>query len=133
MMLGHKSVECPACSLAVTISRSVFRLDFHCPHCGAALKAAPIYLRILVLLSVLIGYVLAWGIGIYGPRACFGVPWGFYLFWMPIGFLVLSLLVRVAPYVVCPPLVLRHPFDSHLTTMHLSSDPKDDHPPDEEA
>ena len=127
MMFNRKSAACPGCSSAVEISKSFFGLDYRCPHCGAALKVSPLYLRILVLFSVLVGYVLAWGIGIYSPRACFGVPWGFYLFWMPIGFLVLSFLVRVAPFLVCPTLVLRHPFESHLTTMNLTSDPKDDH------
>jgi hypothetical protein len=127
MMFKRRSAACPVCSAAVEISKSFFGLDSRCRHCGAALKVSPLYLRILVLFSVVVGYVLAWGIGTYGPRACFGVPWGFYLFWMPLGFLVLSFLVRVAPFLVCPTLVLRHPFESHLTTMNLSSDPKDDH------
>ena len=125
-MAFFRTVACPACSSPVGISRSVFRLDFQCPHCGAALKVSPLYLRILGVFSVLVGYVLAWKIGIYGPRACFGIPWGFYLLWMPIGFLVLSLLVRIAPFLVRPTLVPRRSFESHLTTLNLSPDPKDD-------
>lgn len=81
----------------------------------------------LVLFSVVVGYALAWKVGTYGPRACFGIPCFFYLLCIPIGFLVLSFLVRVVPFLVCPALVLRHPFESHLTTMNLTPNPKDDH------
>jgi hypothetical protein len=133
MMVNPKSVACPVCSVAIELSRSVFLLDFRCPHCGAALKVSPLYTRIQVLFSVLVGYVLAWKIGTYGPRACGGIPWGFYLLWIPIGFVFLSILIRTVPFLVRPTLVLRRPFESHLTTMNLTSDPKDDHPPDEDA
>jgi hypothetical protein len=127
MMFDRKSVACPVCTGAVEISKSLFGLDFRCPHCGAGLKVSPLYGRILALFSVLIGYALAWKIGTYGPRACFGIPWGFYLLWIPIGFVVLSLLIRIVPFLVRPTLVPRQRFESHLTTMNLSSDPKHDH------
>jgi predicted RNA-binding Zn-ribbon protein involved in translation (DUF1610 family) len=133
MMVNHKSVACPVCSVAIELSRSVFLLDFRCPHCGAALKVATLYMRIQVIFSGLVGYILAWKIGIYGPRACGGIPWGFYLLGLPIGFLVLWILSRTVPFLVRPTLVPRQRFESHLTTMNLSSDPKDDHPPDEGA
>jgi hypothetical protein len=124
MMFDRGSVPCLACSIPVEISRSVFGLDFKCPHCGEALQVSPLYGRILVAFSVLVGYALAWEIGSYGPRACFGIPWGFYLLWMPIGFLVLSLLIRIAPFGVKPALVLRPPFAVCLTSLNLSSGPK---------
>jgi predicted RNA-binding Zn-ribbon protein involved in translation (DUF1610 family) len=133
MMFDRKSVACPVCSAAVEISKSFFGLDFRCPHCGAELKVSPQYTRVLGIVSVLVGYVLAWKIGTYGPRACGGIPWGFYLLWIPIGFVFLSILIRTVPFLIRPTLVLRRPFESHLTTMNLSSDPKDDHPPDEKA
>ena len=126
-MFNRKSATCPVCSGAVKISKSFFGLDYRCPHCSTALKVSPLYLRILVLISAVVGYVLTWLIGMYGPPACFVVPWGVYLFWMPIGFLALSFLVRVAPFLVWPTLLPRHPFENHLTTMNLTSDPKDDH------
>ena len=102
-----------------------FRQDFRCPHCGAALKASVFYSRVLVVISGLAGYVLAWEIGIQGPRVCFGIPLGFYLLWMPIGFLVLMLLVRVAPFLVPPGLFPRRPFESHLITLNLSPGAED--------
>jgi hypothetical protein len=125
-MFHRGSVPCPTCSIPVEISRSVFRLDFQCPHCGAALRVSLFYLRVLGVFSVLAGYVLAWEIGIHGPRACFGIPWGFYLLWMPIGFLVLMLLVRIAPFLVKPTLVPRSPFDVYLTSLNLSPGSNDD-------
>jgi hypothetical protein len=122
MMFDHRSVACPSCSNPVKITRSIFR--FRCPHCDASLEVSALYTRSIVLLSVLLGYAFAWEIGTLGPRFCFGVPWGFLLFWAPIGFLVLTLLVRIAPFLVKPKLVLRRPNDG--TTLNLTSAPKDD-------
>src|SRR5208282_219985 len=97
------SATCPACSRSVKVSKSVFRSDFHCQYCDAPLSVSPLYARLIYLICVLLGYFLAWEIGIHGPRSCFfGVPWGFYLLWMPIGFLALMLLVRIAPFLVRP-------------------------------
>jgi hypothetical protein len=126
MMFDRGSVSCPACTKPVKVSRSVFRLDFRCPHCGAKLKVSPLYGRLVVLLGVLLGYTLAWEVGIHGPRACFGIPWGFYLLCLPFAFLVLTLVCRIAPFLVRPTLVPRRPFESHLTTLNLTPDPKDD-------
>ena len=126
MIFDRKSVTCPACSIAVPFVRSVFRMDFQCPHCGAALKVSPLFMRILGLISVLVGYVLAWRIGSFGPQICFGIPLGFYLLWIPIGFLMLMFLVRIIPFLVSPTLVLRKPFESHLTSLDLSHGPRDD-------
>jgi hypothetical protein len=126
MMFNHKSVACPVCSAAVEISKSFFGLDFRCPHCGALLKVSPLYGRMLVVFSGLVGYTLAWKIGTYGPRACGGIPWGFYLLWIPIGFVFLSILIRTVPFLVRPTLVPRQRFESHLTTLNLSPGPKDD-------
>ena len=126
MMFDRKSMVCPACSIAVEISRSIFRLDFRCPHCGATLKVSPLYTRLVVMLGVLLGYALAWEVGIHGPRSCFGIPWGFYLLCLPFAFLVLTIVCRIAPFLVRPTLVPRQLFDSHLTTLNISPDPKDD-------
>ncbi len=134
MMFDRKSVACPACSVAIEISRSMFLLDFRCPHCGAGLKVSPLYMRVVVLLGVLLGYTLAWKIGSLSSKSCFfGIPSWFYLLCLPITILILPFVTRIAPFLVRLSLVLRHPFESHLTTMNLASDPKDDHPPDEKA
>jgi hypothetical protein len=120
------SVACPICSHRAEISRSIFRSDFQCQHCRAPLQVSQVYWRVLGLLSVLAGYVLAWEIGIRGPRLCGIIPWGFLLLWAPIGFIVLMLLVRIAPFVVKPTLIPRRPFESHVTTLNLTPGPKDD-------
>src|SRR5271165_4182246 len=101
MIFDRGSVPCPGCSTPIELSRSAFRLDFQCPHCDAALQVSPLYARSVVLLGFLVGYALAWEVGIHGPRSCFfGVPWGFYLLCVPFAFLVLTVLVRVVPYLV---------------------------------
>lgn len=123
MQFDYKSIACPACSSPVALTRSVFRSDFRCPHCDAELVVSPLYTRLLVLLSVLFGYALAWEIGSLGPRSCFfNIPWWFFVLWIPIGFLVLTLLVRVAPFIVRPALVLRQ--SNHTTTLNLTSESK---------
>lgn len=120
------SVACPVCLRRVEVSLSIFRSDFQCKSCGAPLEVSLIYWRMLGLISVLAGYALAWGIGIRGPRLCGIIPWGFLLLWMPIGFLVLMLLIRIAPYLVRPSIVLRRQFESYLTTLDLSAGPVDE-------
>jgi hypothetical protein len=126
-MIDRGSVPCPACSIPIEVSRSIFRLDFQCPHCGTALRVSLLYTRVLGLISVLLGYALSWELTIPNLRYFFsGIPWAFYLLWMPIGFLVLVLLVRIAPFVVKPALVLRPPFDVYLTSLNLSSGPNHD-------
>jgi hypothetical protein len=125
MSLNAKSLgTCPVCSHPVEMSKAVFSADFQCPHCGAPLKVSLLYWRILGFISVLAGYALAWEIGLYGPRVCGGIPLGFFLLWIPIGLLVSMLLLRIAPYLVRPTLVRRRPFESHLTTLNLSSGPE---------
>ncbi len=122
-----RTVACPACSSLVVVSRSIFRLDFQCPHCDAALKVSPLYTRLVVLLGFFLGYALAWKVGMLGPPSCFfGVPWLFFLLCVPFAFLVLLPLVRIAPFLVRPTLVPRQSFESHLTTLNLSPGPKDD-------
>ncbi len=69
---------CPECSHELPISKSVFSQSFRCEHCGAALKISPLYTRLIVLLSVLLGYGLAWKIGIGSFQIFFwGVTWVF--------------------------------------------------------
>jgi len=120
------SGRCPICLHELPISKAVFSADFRCERCGSRLEVSTLYWRILGLLSVVSGYILAWEIGIHGPRLCGVIPWGFLLLWMPIGFLALMLLVRIAPYLVKPTFVKRRTFESHLTMLNLSSDEKDD-------
>ena len=81
----------------------------------------------VVLVGVILGYSLAWEAGIRGPVSRFlVVPFGFILLSIPLAFLVLMLLLRIAPFLVPPTLVIRGPVASYLTTLNLSSGPKDD-------
>ena len=116
---------CPICSHPVEISKKVFAADFQCGHCGAPLRVSTLYGRTLGLIGVLLGYSLAWKLG-NGNMVVFfwGVTWRFLLLCLPLSFLVLSFLVRIAPYLVKPTLVLRRTFESHLTTLNLSSGPE---------
>ena len=75
-----------------------------------------LYLRSLVLLSVLIGFVLTWQLG---------GPWAILLLYLPVGFVVLTVLVRIVPLIVHPPLVLRRS-TNYLTTLDLTHSPNVD-------
>ncbi len=119
------SAACPACSGSVEISRSIFRDDFRCPHCGVALGVSALYTRLLVLFSILLAVALVWGVVIRGVPSCLVcLPTGFLVLGIPIGFLLLTLLVRIAPFLVKPTLVLRQHY--HLTSLNLTAKPKDD-------
>jgi hypothetical protein len=121
----RRTVPCPACSKALEVSRLVFLLDFACCHCGVALKVSLLYSRSLVGLSVLLGYALAWEASrIFPPSFLFGIPTLFLVLWVPLGYLSGVVLVRVAPFLVTPKLVLEWP--SEFTTLSLTSRPKDD-------
>lgn len=114
---------CPICSHPVEISKKVFAADFQCGHCGAPLRVSTLYMRTLVLTGLLLGYSLAWKMGTGSMVVFFwGITWRFLLLCLPLSFLILSFLVRIAPYLVKPPLVLRHNFESPFTTLRLSDD-----------
>jgi hypothetical protein len=122
----RRTVPCPACSKALEVSRLVFLPNFACRHCGVVLKVSLLYLRSLGVLSVLLGYALAWEASrIFPPFYLFGIPTLFLVLWVPIGYLSLIVLVRVVPFLVRPKLVIEWP--SEFTTLGLTSRPKD-HP-----
>jgi hypothetical protein len=90
-----------------------------------ALKVSLAYLRSLGVLSVLLGYALAWEASrIFPPSYLFGIPTLFLVLWAPIGYLSLVVLVRVVPFLVKPKLVLEWP--SEFTTLNLTTKPKGD-------
>lgn len=116
-------MTCPACSQPIEYSRSIFRPEFRCPKCGEAVIASPLYTRSIVLLSLVVGFVLTWQLG--GPRECvFGIiPWRALFLYLPAGFLVLTVLVRIVPFLVRPTLVLAQSV-AYLTTLDLKPAPK---------
>lgn len=127
------SVACPSCSGTITrsstlvLTRQILRSDFRCPHCGVALQFPVWYMRSLVLLGLVIGFVLTWQLG--GPRDwVFGIiPWAALLLYLPVGFLVLTVLVRIVPVFARPALILRPPH-AHMTTLNLAAPEKTDPP-----
>jgi len=82
------------------------------------------YTRFLVVLSLLVGFAIGWRIGQFGPMDCiFGIPWTAYVLFLPLGFIVLTFLVRIAPLLINPPIVLNPP-PKYLTTLNLVSGAK---------
>ncbi len=110
---------CPSCSGAIAVSKSLFSLDLRCPTCSVALRVAKRYTRTLVILSLVVAFALSWQIG--GLRECvFGiVPWAALIFYVPVGFLILIVLVRFAPLLVRPSLELR-PKHEGITVLNLT-------------
>jgi hypothetical protein len=87
-----------------------------------ALRPRKLYTSSIVLLSFLLGFALSWQIG--GLRECvFGiVRWAALLFYLPVGFVLLTVLVRFVPYLVSPNLVVARRQDQ-ITTLDLTGRP----------
>src|SRR6185437_11443075 len=113
---------CPVCAHPVEMSGSVFRSDLQCGNCGELLRVSSLYLRTVAILGMLLGYSVAWKLG-EGSFVIFfwGITFKFLLLCLPLAFLGLSLLVRIAPHVIHPMLVQRPSFESHFITMGLSA------------
>ena len=102
-------VCCPHCGARMPISRLFFRDDLQCSRCQTPLYVSVNYSRALVLLSGLISFVLLWAVGIRNI-------WLFLLF-LPLGFPILTVMVRVAPILVYPRLYTGKP--STITKLDL--------------
>jgi predicted RNA-binding Zn-ribbon protein involved in translation (DUF1610 family) len=110
----HEIGECPRCSHVIAPSRQIFRKEYRCPKCGARLYVSVAYLRSLFVGSAVIGIALAAStVGIQNvPRP--------FIFGIPLGFMVLMVLVRVAPYLRMPLFLLRDPdYPTSITTLDL--------------
>jgi len=86
-------LRCPSCNDRIAASKVIFREESRCPQCGSALHVSGAYGRALVLLSLVIGFFLVWIVGVRDMVH-------FCLFWLPTAFLVLTVVVRVAPFVL---------------------------------
>lgn len=93
-VLGSRQLLCPRCQARIPISKLIFREEFRCGRCGTPLRVSANYSRALVLASELLSFALLWAAGIRNL-------WLFVLL-LPLGFPILTILVRVAPYVVHP-------------------------------
>ena len=94
-----RRVQCPQCFGPIPVSKAIFRRDNQCIHCGVKLQVAPICSRVLSVLSMVIGVCLMWEFG--------GNVFNIFVFAFPMWFLVLFVMVRIAPYIVPPRLELR--------------------------
>ena len=113
-------MRCPNCGLKMAFDRRAFRIDFACPRCQANVVASHNYSRVLWLVSVAIGFLLPWRMifqfHLLRPFAGFMTVMALVL---PIAFIMMFILVRVAPLLVVPPLVLRH--SGPMTVLGLST------------
>jgi uncharacterized paraquat-inducible protein A len=105
-------VRCPQCGRRMPLSKLLFREDFRCIGCQVQLHVSVTYSRVLVLLSALASFVLLWELGVRDLRL--------FLFYLPIGFLILTIMARAAPFVVPPRLYVGKP-PSVITKLDLSS------------
>ena len=114
-------LHCPNCNSQVPFDKSLFR-GRHCKECRATMVISLTYVRVLMLLSILAAEVLLWILNIrqlFYPTL--GVDFGFLAsvsLGYPLAFVILTVLVRTAPRLVAPKLVIRNwgPF----TTLDLS-------------
>ncbi len=107
-------IQCPQCFASINVSKAIFHGDFQCPRCGAKLRTAPTYSRVLSALSLLIAVGVLW---VVRNRV------DFILFMLPAWFLVLFVMVRVVPYLVPPRLEGRD--SSGITTLGLDQPESD--------
>lgn len=94
-------VSCPSCSAQLPISKSLFRQDLRCSRCQTRLHVSVNYSRALILLSAGLSLVLLWAAGIRNL-------WLFVLY-LPLGFTIATVVVRIAPFIVRPPLRVGEP------------------------
>ncbi len=109
-----KRGHCPRCRGPIPMSKGIFASDFRCERCGARLFVSGPYVRIIGVLSVLVGWLLVWTLGI---RGFFFVC----LFALLAPFPVIFVMVRVAPHVLRPVFVFLKP--GTLTTLRLGNGP----------
>ena len=105
--------RCPACGDPVDAIDRLFRKDFHCEQCQTALHISATYCRTLWFLSVAIAFALLW---VSGKRDTLRVS----LFLLPTAFLILTIVVRIAPFLVAPALIAGEA-PGNITTLGLAS------------
>jgi hypothetical protein len=115
-------MRCMNCDAAVAFEKGLFR-GKRCKECGGMMLVSLSYVRVLMLLSFLLAELLLWVLNV---RALFypalGVPFGFLAsvsLGYPLGFLILTVLVRTVPRVVGPKLVSR--YWGPIVTLGLSA------------
>jgi len=92
-------------------SRLLFRQDFRCIQCQVPLYASSTYSRVPSVVSILFSLALLWELGIRDL--------GLFFFFLPLAYFILTLMVRVAPFLVPPLLYAGKP--SAITKLDLTS------------
>jgi hypothetical protein len=105
----RRGVTCPQCGRGMPLSKALFREDFRCILCQVPLYVSVAYSRTLVLLSMITSLALLWTLGIRNLLL---------LLFLPLGFVVLTIMVRLAPLVVSPRVYMGKP--STMTKLDLS-------------
>lgn len=105
----RKSLTCPVCNRQVDESKRIFRRDLRCKQCGSAIRVSTGYIRTLCFVSIVVGFILLWAAG---KRDTVQLS----MLLLPTAFVVLTITVRIAPYVVRPTLVAGEP-QTHVTTL----------------
>jgi len=117
-------MRCPACNLELAFDKRVFGYDFRCRRCGARLLVSGTYGRSIMLISMVLGFSMPWVMHLHsvliptlGPLAGFtAVLASGFLF----AFAVLFLIVRLAPRLISPRLVLQR--NSSITYLNLTAE-----------
>lgn len=113
-----REVPCPRCLAPIDATKTAnLRRGNRCIRCGAEVRVADTYARVLSVLSLVIGVALMGGFGFLVLNIFVFSP----LMW----FLVLMVMVRVAPYIVPPTLEFRD--SGSITTLDLTDRAGEDH------
>lgn len=117
-------MTCPQCNLEIAFDKEVFGNDFHCPRCGVRLLVSETYGRMLMVISIAIGFSLPWVAQLHkllipalGPLTGFIAVLALSF---PLAFVVLFFVLRLVPRLISPPLVLRH--NDPITALNLTVD-----------
>ena len=105
-----RGVRCPQCGRRMPLSKLLFREDFRCIRCQVPLHVSVAYSRVLVLLSAVASLAVLWELGIR--------DFWLVVFFLPLGFLILTLVARAAPFVLPPRLRVGRP--GAITKLDLS-------------
>jgi hypothetical protein len=112
MRMHRKRLRCPLCHCNLLISRLMFLGGLPCPQCGSILRVSTAYQRGVNLFSAVVGFLLVWIGGVRNSVL-------FSMLWVPTALVILAVVLRIAPIVVPPVLVVGRP--SNLTTLGLGS------------
>ena len=111
-------IRCRQCNSILPTTRRTPERGLVCPQCGAGVKVSATYARTLIITSWLLGFSIPWQFIFHRCVLCapqaFPKLIGVLAMTFPAAFLILFILVRLVPFVVPPPLVVRK---DHATSI----------------